>query len=121
MGDFLPRLLSPHVRLELIHWHPLADPSLNSMQFIPALFEEHPNPSMGDSLLIPQVLPKRIPVRSSTPNQPLYPPQLVAAVVVPRLLHALANEVQPLNTAQSRRMALVIEDAGQSRSSFACT
>jgi hypothetical protein len=56
MGDFLPRLLSPHVRLELIHWQPLVDPSLNSMQFIPALFEEHPNPSMGDSLLIPQVL-----------------------------------------------------------------
>ena len=55
MGDFLPRLLSPHVRLELVHWQPLADPSLNSMQFIPALFEEHPNPSMGDSLLIPQV------------------------------------------------------------------
>jgi hypothetical protein len=56
MGDFLPRLLSPHVRLELVHWQPLADPSLNSMQFIPALFEEHPNPSLGDSLLIPQVL-----------------------------------------------------------------
>jgi hypothetical protein len=56
MGDFLPRLLSPHVRLELVHWQPLADPSLNSMQFIPTLFEEHPNPSMGDSLLIPQVL-----------------------------------------------------------------
>jgi hypothetical protein len=55
IGDFLPRLLSPYVRLELINWQPLADPSLNSMRFIPTLFEENPNPAMGDSLLIPQV------------------------------------------------------------------
>ena len=40
-------------------------------------------------------------------------PQLVAAVVVPRLLHALANEVLPLNTAHSHRMALAVEDAGK--------
>jgi hypothetical protein len=29
------------------------------------------------------------------------------------LLHALANEVQPLNTAQSLKLALAIEDAGE--------
>ena len=48
--------MAPHVRLELINWQPLADPSLNSMAFIPTLFEEHPNPAMGDAQLIPQVV-----------------------------------------------------------------
>ena len=43
----------------------------------------------------------------------LFPsPQLVAAVVVPRLLHALEREVLPLNTAHAHRIALAIEDAG---------
>jgi hypothetical protein len=55
IGDFLPRLLSPLVRLELLQWFPLADPSLNAMQFIPTLFDENPNAALGDSLLIPQV------------------------------------------------------------------
>jgi hypothetical protein len=35
---------------------PLADPSLNSMAFIPTLFDEHPNHAMGDSQLIPQLV-----------------------------------------------------------------
>ena len=54
------------MRLELINWQPLADPSLNSMKFIPVLFDAHPNPAMGDSLLIPQV--KRNTNNPPTPN-----------------------------------------------------